>query len=374
MPDNFNEPLQQVDRTSVLWRGRKFLYFAGCDYFRLASHPAILRAAAGAMTRYGLNVAASRRTTGNHLLYEQLEEATRRFFKSECALVVSNGYLTNLAVAQGLCGAFDQVLIDERAHCSLADVLPILGCKHRRFAHRDPADLARAIGAAPRSSMAILTDGMFAQDGSLAPLAAYRSVAPKALLWVDDAHAAGVFGRGGRGTVELEGIDRQNVIQTITFSKAFGAYGGAILCGQAHGSKIAARSSVLSGNTPLPLPLAAAALEALRLCRAKPLLKEKLAQNIALFWEEFGSPVPRVPRPIISVMARDPADLKARLLKARIYPPFIEYGAPRATRFFRFALSSEHSGAEIKRLARVLAASQKSHRNGDALLFLGGDV
>src|SRR5207249_5899903 len=88
------EPLQQIDRTFVLHRGRKLSYFAGCDYFRLATHPEVLRAVSEGLDRFGLNVAASRRTTGNHALYEQLEEQLARFFEAEGAVLVSNGYLT----------------------------------------------------------------------------------------------------------------------------------------------------------------------------------------------------------------------------------------------------------------------------------------
>lgn len=91
------ELLQQIDRTWVVWRGQTLAYFGGCDYFRLATHPKIVAAAHEAIAKYGLNVAASRFTTGNHPLYNQLEEALAEFFASESALIVSNGYLTNLA-------------------------------------------------------------------------------------------------------------------------------------------------------------------------------------------------------------------------------------------------------------------------------------
>src|SRR5258706_155532 len=92
--------LQQMDRTHVLSQGRKLSYFGGCDYFRLASHPAVLRAVRAGLERFGLNVAASRLTTGNHRLYEQLERELAYFFHAERAVLVANGYLTNLVVTQ----------------------------------------------------------------------------------------------------------------------------------------------------------------------------------------------------------------------------------------------------------------------------------
>ena len=109
------EPLQQIDRTHVLHRGRKLIYFAGCDYFRLASHPDVLRAVHTGLDELGLNVAASRKTTGNHPIYGELESSLARFFGTESALLVSNGYATNLAVAQALAGEFTHGLVDNRA-------------------------------------------------------------------------------------------------------------------------------------------------------------------------------------------------------------------------------------------------------------------
>src|SRR5437762_2382949 len=100
------EPLQQVDRTYVRFRHRKLSYFSGCDYFRLASHPKVLAALREGEQKFGLNVAASRLTTGNHAVYRKLEKLLASFFKAEDALVVSSGYMTNLIVAQALSGSF----------------------------------------------------------------------------------------------------------------------------------------------------------------------------------------------------------------------------------------------------------------------------
>src|SRR5690606_9263144 len=115
------EPLQQIDRTYVRAGKRRLSYFAGCDYFRLASHPKVLRALNEGVKKNGLNVAASRMTTGNHELYGKLEKALAQFFGSESALIVSNGYVTNLIVAQALAGEFSHVVMDEKAHPSLLD-------------------------------------------------------------------------------------------------------------------------------------------------------------------------------------------------------------------------------------------------------------
>src|SRR5437868_4545310 len=113
--------MQLVDRTYVRARDRKLSYFSGCDYFRLSSHPQIARALLVGLRKFGLSVAASRLTTGNHPLYAKLEARLARFFRTDCALVVSTGYVSNLTVAQALAGQFSHAILDEAAHPSLKD-------------------------------------------------------------------------------------------------------------------------------------------------------------------------------------------------------------------------------------------------------------
>ncbi len=225
------EPLQQVNRTCVRFRNRTLAYFSGCDYFRLASHPEVIAAFQTGVRKYGLNVAASRLTTGNHQLYAELEEQLTAFFKAETATLVSTGYLTNLVVAQALAGNFSHALIDEKAHPSLLDAARFLDCPVLQFRHRDAKEVARAVSrCGPGAKLILLTDGMFSHDGSTAPLAEYLKVLPSdALLLVDDAHGAGVLGKTGKGSIEHAGVGRRRMIQTMTLSKAFGTYGGAIL-------------------------------------------------------------------------------------------------------------------------------------------------
>src|SRR3989441_8422213 len=138
-------PLQQVDRKYVSYRGKRLSYFGGCDYFRLASHPNVLRAAREGLATFGLNVSASRATTGNHRLYERLEIELARFFNVETALLVPNGYITNLTVAQTLAGRFSHALLDARAHPSLADAAQLLDCPIVKFRHRDVEELGRVL-------------------------------------------------------------------------------------------------------------------------------------------------------------------------------------------------------------------------------------
>lgn len=342
------ESLQQIDRTWVLWRGQALAYFGGCDYFRLATHPQCIAAAQEAIAKYGLNVAASRWTTGNHPLYNELESALARFFDSDCSLIVSNGYLTNLAVIQGLRDRFSHILIDERAHVSLADAAAASHLEVIPFAHRNATEVARKV---PKYAKALLmTDGVFAHDGSVAPLREYFEVLQRdAWILVDDSHGAGVLGERGRGTHEHLGLPRERLIQTITLSKAFGCYGGAILAPRDCCDDIAAKSRVVVGATPLPLSHAAAAIVATKLL-SNPEPRVALDRNLQRLGIQTKVPI----HALFPANADEKRRLVRALLSRGIFPTNIRYQNGPPEGYFRFAMSSEHSRAQLDALADAL--------------------
>ncbi len=357
------EPLQQTGRSCVRWRGRELAYFSGCDYFRLASDPAVLKAVGDGLKKFGLNVAASRLTTGHHKIYEILEGELAKFFGAEDALLVSNGYLTGIVVAQALAGNFSHVIVDGRAHPALLDAANQLDCPILKFAHRDAEDFARAIGRCGKGARSIvLTDGMFSHDGSAAPLKAYLKLLPRdGMILVDDAHGAGVLGANGRGTPELENVGRKQIIQCITLSKAFGVYGGAILGTRELREKILERSRAFVGSTPLPLPLANAALQSVKIMRARGKeLRRRLNENadyIKAALRKGGLEFSETPGPIIPLSTKEPSQvpkIKKQLLAAGIYPPFLKYPGGDANGYFRFVISSEHSRAQLDTVAKAL--------------------
>lgn len=321
-------PLQQIDRTYVLYRGQKLSYFGGCDYFRLSSHPRILASIRAGIERYGLSVSASRVTTGNHPLYEKLEQRMAEFFHFPAAAFLPSGYIANLAVAEALAGEIEAVYIDEKAHPSLQTAAKMLGCRVVPFPHRK---LKRVAG----QRILIATEGMFGQDGALAPLRYYLKLLPKAgRLWIDEAH--------GAGTRELLNLPSGRVIQTVTFSKAFGVYGGAVL-GPASVVRKVMSTPIFAGQTPLPLPLANACLTAMDLLNHGSPLRKRLHENLS----GFGSP-------IIQIAPGSPA-LKAQLLRKKIYPSWIRYPGGPPKGYFRFAISSEHTKEQLRNLASVIA-------------------
>ncbi len=355
-------PLQQIDRTYVLYRGRKLSYFSGCDYFRLAGHPAVERALFATAKAVGLNVAASRLTTGNHALYVQLEQRLAKFFRAGTATLFSSGYVANLGTAQALAGEFSHVLIDDGAHASLRDAAAMLECPVIRFRHRDPDDLIRAlrrIGASTRP--VVLTDGIFPSDGAIAPLGAYMNSLPaKGRVWVDDAHAAGVLGRSGQGTAEHLGLPTDRIIRTVTLSKAFGVYGGVALGSLALRQQIVTKSRAFVGNTPMPLPLAGAALRAVEILADSKDRRTRLAEHVSSVKDRLqatGLTLEDTPSPIIALTPKGQADAARcrRLLLARhIYSPLMHYPGGPDGGYFRIALSSEHSQGQLDQLVRAV--------------------
>ncbi len=363
--DGLAAPLRWIDRTCVEFQGRRLVYFAGCDYLRLSSHPEILESIRAALAGAGLNVAASRRTTGNHELYESLESAAASFFNTPTATLVSSGYQSNLCVAQALAGEVTHAVIDERAHASLHDAARLLGCPLRPFRHRDPASARRAIHrAGPRARVLLITDGLLGHSGETAPLTDYLEVLPRnGWLLVDDAHGAGVLGRHGRGTLEYLGAGPAGgrVIQTATLSKAFGVYGGLVLGSRAVRKRLVAHSGIFIGNTPVPLPLAAGAQRALDLVQSQPTLRRRLLFNSAYVrsaLREVGLPMNDGPGPIIPLRPPSPAagrHLCQALVKAGIHPPFIQYQSGPGSAYFRIAISSEHTPEQLEHFVRTVA-------------------
>jgi 7-keto-8-aminopelargonate synthetase-like enzyme len=350
MTDTF----QQINRTYVRWKNRVYSYFGGCDYFRLAGHRRVTTAARAGMRQFGLNVAASRLTTGNHPVYEELETALADFFDIPAATLVPSGYAAAAIAAQALEGKFSRVLIDEKAHASLHDASRQFRCLVEPFPHRDAASLARLLArGGAQDKPIVLTDGLFVHSGEVAPLVQYlESLPAHGMILVDDAHAAGILGEKGRGTAEYLGVSRERIIQTLSLSKAFGAFGGAILGPRALKEKIFRGSPMFAGSTPLPPPLAAAAIVALDMVRNDPGLRQRLERNcqrVRTGLREQGFPVTSVPSPIIVFhpTVAEAGAMRERLLARKILPCFTEYPGAPGQGYLRFAISSEHSEEQL---------------------------
>jgi 7-keto-8-aminopelargonate synthetase-like enzyme len=270
--------------------------------------------------------------------------------------------MTNLAVAQAVAGQFTHALIDEKAHVCLRDATEFLGCPVLDFKNCDPADVARLVKQCGQNArLILLTDGLYSGPGTVAPLVEYLQVLPKqALVLVDDAHGAGVVGPTGKGSPEFTGAQRRRLVQTMTLSKAFGVYGGVVLCSRKLRQQIVNRSHCFIGSTPLPLPLVNAALTAIRLHRTGAELRRRLRRNVARVCSALRAAGVAVPDgagavvPIYPRSTRHASALRRALLAAGIYPSFIKYPSGPATGYFRFVISSAHTPAQLDNLSGVL--------------------
>jgi glycine C-acetyltransferase len=251
------------------------------------------------------------------------------------------------------------------------DAAAQLDCPVFEFAHRDVDEFARAIKRCGKGARPIvLTDGMFSHDGSVAPLKSYLKYLPSdGMILVDDAHGAGVLGKNGRGTPEHENVGRRQIIQCITLSKAFGVYGGAILGTRELRGKIFQRSRAFVGSTPMPPPLANAALASLKIFRSRGgAFRRRLFENandVKAALDKAGFTIPDAPGPIIPIHAqsdRESPGLRKCLLAAGIFPPFLKYPGGDANGYFRFVISSEHSRTQLDTLINAIR-SFNDYRN-----------
>src|SRR5580704_927933 len=209
--------------------GRPLISFSCNDYLGLSAHPALAQAARDALQKNGVGAGASRLVTGNHPLYDALEERLARLKGTAAACVFGSGYLANTGIVPALVGGGDLVAIDELAHACLFAGARLSGAAVVPYPHND-VDGLRALLADRRASHAkamILTDGVFSMDGDLAPLVELGRLAGDYDAWLmaDDAHGIGVVGNG-RGSTFAADIPADVPLQMGTLSKAIGGYGG----------------------------------------------------------------------------------------------------------------------------------------------------
>ncbi|HWT79573.1 MAG TPA: pyridoxal phosphate-dependent aminotransferase family protein [Candidatus Methylomirabilis sp.] len=360
--------LRFLDRTRVLHEGKPYLFFGGTDYHRFASHPDVIRALREVAETDGLSCAGSRTTTGNHPLLVELERKLAAFLGVEEAILCSSGYLSNAVVLEAVASEFQRFFIDSGAHSSLAAPASRLPQGTvATFRHADPEDLERELKSRlrPGERPLILTDGVVPVDGEMPPLAAYWTAARDlgGALLVDDAHGVAVVGPSGKGSPEEAVLPAQGFIQTGTLSKGLGAFGGLVAGSAGLADKIRAKSQAFVGATPIPPPIAAAAICSIRILQANPNLIAGLQARTLRVRERvraMGLHVPPSPAPILSITHHDKGKnlrLHSLLLERGIYPPFIHYPGSPPGGHFRFALSSCHADNDVDLLLEAVGTS-----------------
>src|SRR6202049_3115099 len=214
--------------------GREVINLASNNYLGLTTHKALRKAAIEAVRKYGAGAGAVRTIAGTMKLHMELEEQIARFKNVEACVVFQSGFTANAGTVSAVLGKEDLIISDELNHASIIDGARLSKATIKVFKHKDVADCERILQehvAFPGKKL-IITDGVFSMDGDTAPLPDLCDLAEKynCIMMVDDAHASGVLGRGGRGTIDHLDCHGRVHIQVGTLSKAIGAMGGYV-CG-----------------------------------------------------------------------------------------------------------------------------------------------
>ena len=352
-------PVAEVD-------GRTVVVFSSNDYLGLAADPRVARAAADAALQDGVGSTGSRHLSGCHAAIDALEAELCAFEGAPAATLAPSGYAANVALLQALGGRDAVVLSDERNHASLID-----GCRLSRgavevYRHRDLHDLAAHLRAAAHEGRraVIASDTVFSMDGTVAPVAGLVALAERHGAWLvlDEAHATGVLGPGGRGAAAEAEVDpaHPQVVRVVTLSKGLGAQGAAICGDPLVRQLLLQRGRALIFSTALPHPTVAAARAALAVLSAEPERVDRLRANVARLRSALAplEPSGRFDIPVLPVpagaedraVALEAALLERGLLVQAVRPPTVPPGTSR----LRIAVSAAHTSEHLDALAAAL--------------------
>ncbi|HEY2716782.1 MAG TPA: 8-amino-7-oxononanoate synthase [Solirubrobacterales bacterium] len=353
---------------SVRLDDREVLLLCSNNYLGLADEPRVREAAAQAALRWGAGAGASRLISGSMEPHRYLEVELAEFEGFPEAILFGSGYLANTGTIAALAGAGEVVLSDELNHASIIDGCRLSRAETRVYRHRDLEHLAWSLADAGGRAALIVTDGVFSMDGDLAPLRELYELAQRhgARLLVDDAHATGAIGPGGRGSVREAGLAGEaGVVSVGTLGKALGSY-GAYVCADRDTLDYlvnAARPFIFS-TAPPPAAVAAAA-EALAILREQPERVDDLRRNAAVLREALAreglavdSPTQILP---VRVGEAEPTMRLCELALERgvfaqgIRPPTV----PKGTSRLRLTVMSTHTPAELEAAARTLGTAAR---------------
>ncbi len=279
--------------------GREVISLSSNDYLGLTHHPRLREAAIRAVEAYGAGSGAVRTIAGTMSLHEELEAELAEFKGVEAALTFQSGFTANTGVIPTITGEIDLIVSDGLNHASIIDGMRLSKAPRKVYPHKDVAALAEILREArelgrpetgePWRSILVVTDGVFSMDGDIAPLPAIVEAAEAhgAAVMVDDAHASGVLGRNGRGTVDHFDLHGRVAIQVGTLSKAVGVLGGYVAGSRALRDLLTQRARPFLFSTSHPPAVAAACLEAIRVFREEPELFERLWANTRRFKTEL---------------------------------------------------------------------------------------
>jgi len=364
--------LEGEQKPVCIFDGREVINLASNNYLGLTTHKALRKAALDAVKRYGAGAGAVRTIAGTMKLHVELEEQIAAFKKVEACVVFQSGFTANAGTVSAVLGKDDLIISDELNHASIIDGARLSRATIKVFKHKDVKDCERILeeNANFPGKKLIITDGVFSMDGDIAPLPELCDLGEKynCIMMVDDAHASGVLGRGGRGTVDHHQCHGRVHIQVGTLSKAIGAMGGYV-CGSrdlVDFLYLRARPFLFSTSHP---PATAGACQAAFALLDSPegeKLVKKLWANTKFFKRELkrrGFQFKVSETPIIPLHVGDAAkafEFSTKLFEAGVFAPAVGYPTVAEGKArLRAIVSATHRREQLLAAAEILAAVAK---------------
>jgi glycine C-acetyltransferase len=356
--------------------GREVISLSSNDYLGLTHHPRMKAAAVEAVREFGAGSGAVRTIAGTMSMHEALEAELAAFKGTEAVLTFQSGFSANTGVIPAITGEADLIVSDALNHASIIDGMRLSKAPRKVFPHADLAGLeavlaevaerGRPDGAGPYRLILIVTDGVFSMDGDIAPLPGIVELAERfgAAVFVDDAHASGVLGRNGRGSVDHFGLHGRVAIQVGTLSKAVGVLGGYVAGSQALRDLLVQRARPFLFSTSHPPAVVGACREAIRIMEEEPWRIERLWASTRRFKGELarlGFDVGRSETPITPVIVGESEAairFSSRLFEEGVFAtsvvfPTVALDQARLRTIVTAALTDEHLDRALDAFARV---------------------
>src|SRR5881275_3528429 len=272
--------------------GKKVINLASNNYLGLTTHPKLREAALAAIRRYGVGSGAVRTVCGTMKIHMELEEKIARFKNVEACVVFQSGFTANAGTVSAILGKDDFIISDELNHASIIDGARLSRAKILVFRHKDIAHAEEQLASVKNQPgrKLIITDGVFSMDGDIGPLPQLCDLAEKygAIMMVDDAHASGVLGRNGRGTIDHFKVHGRVDVQVGTLSKAIGALGGYVCGSRDLIEFLYHRARPFLFSTGHPPSVTATCIAAFDVLQNEPERIERLWKNTKFFKKELG--------------------------------------------------------------------------------------
>jgi glycine C-acetyltransferase len=352
--------LEEEQKARTRFDGRDVINLASNNYLGLAAHPRLKEAAAGAAMRYGAGSGAVRTIAGTMSLHRELERRFAEFKGAEDALMFQSGFTSNAGTVAAILSREDVIVSDQLNHASIIDGARLSRAEIKVFPHKDvaAADTLLEETRAPGRHQLLITDGVFSMDGDIAPLPDLVELAEKhgAIMMIDDAHASGVLGPGGKGTVAHFGIDPRRVdVQVGTLSKAIGVLGG-FIAGPSHLIQwLVNRGRPFLFSTSAPPPVAAACIAALDVMAEEPDRLDRLWARTRFFKDGLhavGFDTGHSETPITPVIAGEETkavELSALLWEEGVFTPAIVFPTvPKGQSRVRTIVTADHTEDDLR--------------------------